>query len=110
MIDSPREKLEALQKDLVSAIQLASESSQPVELDQANAGRVSRGDALQQQAMAKAGLQRDRQRLVEVAKAFTRLEEGDYGYCIECGEGISDARLTAMPEVALCVSCQGKAE
>ncbi|RWU09297.1 hypothetical protein EGC76_08855 [Pseudidiomarina gelatinasegens] len=38
--------------------------------------------------------------------ALQRMRSGEYGYCVECGEEISAARLAAKPEVALCVDCQ----
>lgn len=38
--------------------------------------------------------------------ALQRIRSGEYGYCIECGDEISAARLAAKPEVALCVDCQ----
>jgi len=38
--------------------------------------------------------------------ALQRMRSGEYGYCIECGEEISAARLAAKPDVSLCVDCQ----
>ncbi|MGQ4277556.1 TraR/DksA family transcriptional regulator [Pseudidiomarina sp. E22-M8] len=38
--------------------------------------------------------------------ALERIRKGEYGYCIECGDEISAARLAAKPDVALCVDCQ----
>ncbi|RUO59173.1 TraR/DksA family transcriptional regulator [Pseudidiomarina marina] len=38
--------------------------------------------------------------------ALQRMRSGEYGYCVECGEEISAARLAAKPDVALCVDCQ----
>ena len=40
------------------------------------------------------------------AAALQRMREGEYGYCVECGDEISAARLAAKPDVALCVDCQ----
>ena len=40
------------------------------------------------------------------AAALQRMRSGEYGYCVECGEEISAARLAAKPDVALCVDCQ----
>jgi DnaK suppressor protein len=51
-----------------------------------------------------------RERLVErvnrLSAALDRLNDGEYGVCVECGEGISPARLHAVPEVDTCVRCQ----
>jgi RNA polymerase-binding transcription factor DksA len=51
-----------------------------------------------------------RELLVERVKglvaAVDRLNEGEYGTCVECAEAISTARLRAVPEVQTCVRCQ----
>lgn len=41
-----------------------------------------------------------------ISAALTRIKQGEYGYCIECGEEISAARLAMKPEIPLCVDCQ----
>jgi DnaK suppressor protein len=38
-------------------------------------------------------------------RALAKLDEGTYGICDSCGEPIAHARLEAMPDVALCVTC-----
>lgn len=48
--------------------------------------------------------------LKAVQDALTRMEEGGYGACLECGEPIGDLRLSVLPEAALCVGCQADAE
>src|SRR2546425_5869775 len=40
----------------------------------------------------------------------SRIGEGDYGACVECGGPISPARLNAMPEAQTCVRCQDSLE
>lgn len=37
--------------------------------------------------------------------ALIRLDEGSYGTCVRCGATIRPARLAAVPEAALCISC-----
>ena len=81
-----------------------------VELDQQRVGRLSRMDALQQQAMAKASGQRTKLELQRIAGALGRIETGDFGYCLQCGELIAPARLDVDPTAILCVSCATKAE
>ena len=84
---------------------LGAESQQTVELDQQSVGRLSRMDALQAQAMARAHqIRRDglRQALLQ---ALTRIEEGDFGYCNDCGDLISKARLELNPALQLCIGC-----
>lgn len=68
-------------------------------------GRLSRVDALQQQAMAEAERRRAELRLKAVEAALEFVEEGDYGFCKACGENMPFGRLNARPETPLCVSC-----
>ena len=77
----------------------------PVELDQQSVGRLSRMDALQQQAMAQAQECRRAQEGMRIEAALKRIEAGDWGYCLTCGEEIAAARLAHDPSVATCVKC-----
>lgn len=43
--------------------------------------------------------------LKRIDAALERIEDGTYGTCLTCGEAISDARLAAVPEAALCRNC-----
>lgn len=45
-----------------------------------------------------------------IDEALTRLHEGTYGICAECGIEISEKRLQAVPFAKLCVACQSQAE
>ena len=49
-------------------------------------------------------------RLRQVAHAFSRLEDGQYGTCEACGRPIATARLEAMPEATLCIECKAASE
>jgi len=46
------------------------------------------------------------ERVNRITAALDRLNEGEYGTCVECGEKIAAARLRALPEVQTCVRCQ----
>lgn len=37
--------------------------------------------------------------------AYERLEAGEFGYCVSCGEDIDEARLEATPLVVVCAAC-----
>jgi DnaK suppressor protein len=50
------------------------------------------------------------ERVNRITAALERLDAGEYGRCVECGEGIAPARLRAMPEVTTCVRCQDRLE
>jgi len=88
----------------------ASESAAVVELDQTKVGRLSRMDAMQAQAMAKAGIARDQLMLTRIAAALQRIEDGEYGVCLRCAEPINPKRLEVDPTATLCIDCAGQAE
>jgi DnaK suppressor protein len=97
-------------RELTEIISQISTDTQPVELDQQSVGRVSRIDAIQQQQMAIATQAQAQQQLIEVELALTRIANGDYGYCLECGEPVATARLQVQPFVKLCIDCQSNRE
>lgn len=49
---------------------------------------------------------RERNKLQMIDEAFSRLEEGTYGQCEECGDPINPKRLKALPFARTCVDCQ----
>src|SRR5919199_1006285 len=44
--------------------------------------------------------------LNKINDALARLEQGDYGYCFECGEEIAEKRLRALPFAVRCKDCE----
>lgn len=84
-----REHLLAERAEILQQMQSRGDSSATVELDQARTGRLSRMDALQAQAMAKAGGERVKSRLLLVDAALRRMDEDEYGECRDCGELIA---------------------
>ena len=81
------------------------ESRGIVMLDQQAVGRLSRMDALQRQAMAQAEAERRMAQRARIRAALARLDAGEYGWCIGCGEEIAPARLEQDPAVPTCISC-----
>ncbi len=100
-----RQTLKRERDELLERSTAAADERRPVELDQQSVGRLSRMDALQVQAMAKALEVRRQGRLQRIEAAVRRLEDGDYGYCAECGEEIPAKRLAIDPTIARCVNC-----
>jgi len=45
------------------------------------------------------------ERLWEFQNALTRVAEGRYGFCVECGTDIPLERLRALPAAAACIEC-----
>jgi DnaK suppressor protein len=105
-IDELAIDLKAMRDQLMQAIEDDQGQLEPVQLDQQSVGRISRIDAIQQQQMARALNQQQRQHLQQVNRALDELDKDDYGYCQHCGHVIAFARLKARPESEMCVKCQ----
>lgn len=105
-----RERLLALRDELEAIAATGDESAAVVELDQSKVGRLSRMDAMQAQAMAKASGQRREETLRRIAAALQRIEDDEYGLCLECGEAIDPKRLVFDPTVYFCIGCASKLE
>ena len=50
------------------------------------------------------------ERVKRLSAALDRLNDGEYGVCVECAGQISRARLRAVPEVQTCIRCQAGIE
>lgn len=80
-------------------------STATVKLDQSSVGRLSRMDAMQQQAMAQNGQRRVDLALKGIEAALRRCEDGSFGYCLDCEEMINPRRLELDPSTRLCIAC-----
>ncbi|MEM9676774.1 MAG: TraR/DksA C4-type zinc finger protein [Pseudomonadota bacterium] len=98
-------RLAALRADLEALSALSAEARDPVALDQQSVGRLSRMDAMQQQAMNQATDAKRKRDLVRIEAAERRLRDGEYGFCEDCGEPIPDGRLAIDPMAERCVAC-----
>ena len=47
-----------------------------------------------------------RDQLAEIEHALNKFELGTYGLCDNCSQAIDPARLEALPQVNLCLSCK----
>ncbi len=101
--DEIKQLLIAKRAEIEALLAQTDADSAPVELDQTQQGRLSRMDAIQQQAMA-AETQRRRQREIQlIGAALQRLDEGEYGYCVNCGDEIEPKRLALDPATPFCL-------
>ena len=51
---------------------------------------------------------RIRDQMAEVEHALGKFEQGTYGLCDSCGQPIDPARLEALPQANLCLSCKAR--
>ncbi len=103
--DAFRELLLARRSKLRGQVDDGDPAAKTVELDQTRQGRLSRMDAMQQQAMAVAAGERRQQELGRIEAALRRIADGDYGVCLDCGEEIARGRLKIQPTATRCVRC-----
>ena len=101
----PAAILNARLADLDDEDAAGQQGQRTVELDQQAVGRLSRMDAIQNQAMAQATARRRGVERQRIHAALKRIGTGEYGYCTACGEAIPAARLDADPAIPLCVAC-----
>lgn len=66
---------------------------------------ITRMDIIVNKSVNDAALSAAKSRLAMLEYAGKRLDDPDFGYCVECGEAIPMPRLFAMPESTLCVDC-----
>ena len=69
-----------------------------------DAGESSEADI--QEDIEFALIQMKAETLTKINDALTRLEDGAYGYCSDCGGEISDKRLRALPFAVRCKDCE----
>ncbi|QQS48992.1 MAG: TraR/DksA family transcriptional regulator [Acidobacteriota bacterium] len=47
-----------------------------------------------------------RAEMSQIERTLERIESGEYGICVGCGEKIPEKRLLAVPETIRCVFCE----
>lgn len=96
-----RAELAELRQSSVST----ADDRRPVELDQQSVGRLSRMDAMQQQAMAAAQDARRHGRVTAIEAAIRRIETDEFGWCSDCGDSIGEKRIALDPTIMRCRDC-----
>ncbi len=109
-MDAMKQRLVAMRQELEGIADTGDDSAAVVQLDQSKVGRLSRMDALQAQAMAKASGERRAMQLREIEAALRRIDDGSYGECERCAEPINPRRLDADPTARLCIGCASRNE
>ena len=106
-LSKARDQLLRLKTETESQSKISKAARKVVKLDQQSVGRLSRMDALQGQAMAQAQERNRLALLARIDQAFKLIEQGEYGYCLSCGEEIAQKRLEIDPTATHCVACKG---
>jgi len=95
-----RQEIEDLKEKIVSY----KEGAKPVALDSA-IGRVTRMDAISSKSISEESLRKAEIVLLQLERALDKIDDPDFGLCMECGEEIPFKRLMIMPGSVLCVAC-----
>ena len=80
------------------------ESAEAVSPDK-SLGRLSRMEAMQDQQLILEARRRKKMQKIAVQAALQRIENGQFGACIFCGNAIALDRLEVAPESSTCVNC-----
>jgi len=54
--------------------------------------------------------EREQGLLAKIDAALEKIDEGEYGDCVNCGEDIGVKRLKARPVAELCIDCKSEQE
>ncbi len=104
-LEQLRQSLLEARVELLTLGEILRESAKTVELDQARVGRLSQMDAMQGQQMALEAARRHEQKILSIGAALQRMEVGEYGDCLVCGEEIDIRRLKVDPTNTRCINC-----
>lgn len=105
-----RERIKSELMQLEEDVRQAESSAATVVLDQSSVGRLSRMDAMQQQAMAQGMRARLATQKRRLEAALARIDAGSFGSCCQCGAELEPARLQADPTTVFCPECVAERE
>jgi len=109
-VDEYRRRIEAELLAVEQALAQADAAAATVMLDQSSVGRLSRMDAMQQQAVA-AGLRgRLASQKLKLKSALDRVKAGAYGLCCQCETELDADHLDSDPAAVFCADCSMERE
>jgi DnaK suppressor protein len=98
-----REKIASELERLAVDIRRLEEITRPVSAEDMD--DITRMDIIVNKSVNEAALNAARARLAGLEYAMKRIDDPEFGYCIDCGEEIPFARMVAMPESSRCIDC-----
>lgn len=102
-----KEQLSLKRDELETRISKIEESKKRKEPLSADSGEQSL--ELENNEVVDALDQQERNDLVLIKNALSKIEAGGYGNCVSCGEEIGPSRLKALPFTPVCLSCAEEA-
>lgn len=99
-----RNRLKEQEKELSDRVEEEREKAAPNSL--ANPNRSDLASDYSYRARRLSMLEQLEEQLEETQQALKRIDEGEYGQCMKCGNSILPERLEALPSAELCIDCQ----
>lgn len=106
-----RSRLESEQKHLTEELEQLKASVRPIEERRDGSPFGKREEEATETSELEKRLALEKQAgdlLADVEHALHKFEEGTYGLCDTCGQSIDLARLEALPQANLCLSCKSQ--
>ncbi len=100
-----RDKLLSRREGLIGIVHAAEMSSRERDSEATQDPADMAANAYNKELMVSMS-ENDRKLLVMIDEALVRIEDGEYGECIRCGEQIPERRLEAIPWAKYCLNCQ----
>lgn len=105
-ISVARKRLEEMRDDLERTLMVL-QGEHPLHRG-ASAEAGDAGSNLTEADRNAAAVQTTQAQRAEVLAGLARVDDGSYGFCVDCSNPIPDARLEARPATPRCVPCQSK--
>ena len=105
-----RQKLLEKREELVSVVQKTEDYGRQVNTEAEGMDLADKASSSYTKEFMFSKSDGDRQLLQEVVDALRRLDDGDFGKCMNCEEEVERKRLEAVPWSPFCLSCQAKVE
>ncbi|MDH3348131.1 MAG: RNA polymerase-binding protein DksA [Desulfobulbaceae bacterium] len=103
-----KEQLEAMKKDIISDVEqtLVEMTTHPGNIPDPNDRATFESDRNFELRLRS----REQKLMSKIDEAIARIDEGTYGICLDCGEGITIKRLEARPVASFCIDCKTSQE
>jgi len=105
-----RQKLLEKRAELISVVQKTEDYGRQVNTEAEGMDLADKASSSYTKELMFSKSDGDRQLLQEVVDALRRLDDGDFGKCMNCEEEVERKRLEAVPWSPFCLSCQAKVE
>jgi DnaK suppressor protein len=111
-LEAKRSELVRLRDEMLRSVEVSEADENDVNVEASSQANEDEDDSQRLDMLEREGnlLGRDMQRLQQIERALTKIEEGTYGLSDVSGERIPHARLDAMPEAINTVAEQAASE